>query len=139
MYRNDTHSPKLSELMNRSSLAQCRFDSKMLRFYIFLYELFPLPQAKWYPVRKNSGKDNEFEYNFLIICRYLDFVNIRRWFMAYIKFTNCYKLKFWTDNICYFYWTLHKRGHMYRLKGDIYTALKGNNSCQTNSFRKLDK
>ena len=78
MYRNDTHSPKLSELMNRSSLAQCRFDSKMLRFYIFLYELFPLPQAKWYPVRKNSGKDNEFEYNFLIICRYLDFVNIRR-------------------------------------------------------------
>jgi hypothetical protein len=38
-----------------------------MRFYTFLYSLFSVRRAKWYP-----GKDNESEYDYLIICRYLN-------------------------------------------------------------------
>ena len=40
-----------------------------------LYELFPLYIAKLYPIpQKSNGnsKDNKFESNFLIVCRYLN-------------------------------------------------------------------
>ena len=60
-----------------------------MRFYTFLYTLFSVRRAKWY-----QGKDNESEYDYLIICRYLNrllkksedkFVVNRKLSVCYIK------------------------------------------------------
>jgi len=64
--------------------------------------------------RKSSGKDNEIEFNFLIICRYLNFVKnqslqpfkcknrlIKLWEKIYVIFSALY------------------------MKGDIFACFKG--------------
>lgn len=49
-----------------------RFDSRIKRFYAHFYYLPYGGQNGTQPSNSN-GKDNEFEYKFLIICKYLNF------------------------------------------------------------------
>ena len=57
---------------------------------------------------KSNGKDNEFEYNVFIICRYLNFLKKSDDnFGSDRKFTSCYNIKIfnrlWEKYICYFH------------------------------------
>ena len=42
--------------------------------YLFYTSYFPYDKQNGTWSRKSNGKDNEFDYNFLKICRYLNFV-----------------------------------------------------------------
>ena len=44
----------------------------LYNFIPFLYKLFLLQRTKWIQSSKNNGKDNEFEYKFLLICIFLN-------------------------------------------------------------------
>jgi hypothetical protein len=62
----------------------------ILKFYLsmpFIYQQFPLQRSKWYPVYQEQRKDNEFEYYFLIICRYLNHVKNQR--IILLQIINC--------------------------------------------------
>ena len=65
---------------------------------------------------KRNGKDNEFEYNFLIICRYLNLVkNQRKIFIAH-----CYNTK-----ILNRLWEKKYMLFPLDLKEDIFSCIKG--------------
>jgi hypothetical protein len=78
----------------------CFFLLENLRYHSFFwYELFPLwPRAIWY---KNDGKNNKFEYDFLMICTYLNLERNQRIISLNIEW-----------------------------KKTILSTLKGNNSCK---------
>ena len=58
--------------MKGIDFAQFLVDSKIIRVNTFLYELFPLRRQNTTRFSKRNGKDNEFENNFLIICKYFN-------------------------------------------------------------------
>jgi hypothetical protein len=58
--------------------ADSGFDFKIICFYTFYTNLFPYDGKNGTWSSKNNGKDKEFKYNFLIICRYLNFVKNQR-------------------------------------------------------------
>ena len=62
--------------------------------FTLLYELFPFWQAKWYQSSKTNGNDNDFKYNFIIICRYLNTKNSEDNFIVNRKFTTLFQIDF---------------------------------------------
>ena len=89
---------------------------KLYIVYLWYMSYFPYDWQNDIWCSKSNGKDNEFEYNVFIICRYLNFLKKSDdHFRANRKFTSCYNIKIfnrlWEKYICYFHWTLHERGN----------------------------
>lgn len=61
----------IAKLSNRS-FGHYQFDSKFICLYTFAYRSYFCVRAKWYLL--DNGKHKQFEYNFLIICKYLNLV-----------------------------------------------------------------
>ena len=57
------------------SFAHCWSDSLVIRFYT---QLFPLQPENGIQSSMSKEKDNKFEYNFLVICKYLNLVKNQR-------------------------------------------------------------
>jgi len=81
---------------------------------------------------KSNGKDKEFEYYVLMLCRSLNFVaKAEDNFIGNSKFTSCYNIKISIrlgDKIYVIFIELS-------IKGNCFPALKDNNSCKTYNFR----
>jgi hypothetical protein len=68
----------------------CTFsiDSKIICFYTLFKQIVSLVKGKM------VSENNEFEYNLLLICRYLNLVTFSN-FLTNRKFTSCYNIKYW--------------------------------------------
>lgn len=113
--------------INNRTFEHSLFDSKIIHFYM---SYFPYNGQTGILSSKTKEQDNEFENNFLIICRYLNLVKkiSEANFIANKKFTICYNItissRLWETIYVIFIC----------MKGDLLPVLKGNNSCKTYNF-----
>jgi hypothetical protein len=61
-------------MTSRALIVLMHIDSKIIRFYSFFMQVISLLIEKLVPSLARAIEDNELEYNFLIIFRYLNLV-----------------------------------------------------------------
>ena len=93
----------------------------ILKLYIFMSfytSYLPYDRENGNLSSKRNGKDNEFEYNFLIICRYLNLVkNQRKIFIAHCYNTKNFEQIMGKKIYVIFIKFCMKRDHLAHLKG----------------------
>ena len=100
--------------------------------YLFKTSSFPFDDQNGSGFSKCSGKDNEFEYHFLIICRYFEpSKKSEDNIMSVRKITNSCNTKSlnrWWKNMLF--------SLKYAWKGTLLPTLRANSSCRTDNFRR---